>query len=474
MSESLAYDRASVRRYDHDGRLHIEMCNISKANICPYYGEEIPKRRELGLQPDRIYQLFRDPDELKKAAPTFNNIQLMQVHDPVTPDQPKQMKVVGSTGTDARFEAPYLQNSLAVWVQSAIDLIESDKKKQLSCAYHYDADMTPGVYEGVPYDGVMRNIRGNHVALVEEGRAGDDVVIGDELPIGLKGVSRMAVKTSGKALLVRGALAAYLKPKLAQDAKIDLRQVLLGTTALNYASAKPTIASRLKAATAGKLAKDATLEDMHGLLDSLDREGEDEEMDGMDEETEEEKKKREEKEAKDKAARDEEAETEEEREERMKRRKEAKDKAAKDKAAKDKSGRDETEEEMAKREQREAEDKAARDAEPKPVTKAAMDAAIAAAVQKTIENAHAVREAERAVKPWIGELAMAQDSAEAVYKLALNSLGVRIKDVHPSAYRAILEAQPKPSGAKPRMAVDAARAKTFAEANPDVVRIKIL
>ena len=39
--------------------------------------------------------------------------------------------------------------------------------------------MTPGVYEGERYDGVMTEITGNHVALVSDGRAGPDVVVAD-------------------------------------------------------------------------------------------------------------------------------------------------------------------------------------------------------------------------------------------------------------------------------------------------------
>jgi uncharacterized protein len=82
--------------------------------------------------------------------------------------------VIGSTGTDAAFETPYLRNSLVVWARDAIEDIESEIKKELSSAYRYRADMTPGTYEGMPYDGVMRDIVGNHVALVDSGRAGPD------------------------------------------------------------------------------------------------------------------------------------------------------------------------------------------------------------------------------------------------------------------------------------------------------------
>lgn len=177
----IAFDRDTVRERDLVGRMHVKTSHISKANICPYKGEEIPGWEELGLDPNRIYKLLRDPEELEKAAPTFNGIQLLRAHKPVTIDDHQPYDIVGTTGTDARFEHPYLDNSLYVWTKDGIDLIESDEQKELSCGYHYKADMTPGSYEGEHYDGVMRDIVGNHVALVEDGRAGDDVVVGDSM-----------------------------------------------------------------------------------------------------------------------------------------------------------------------------------------------------------------------------------------------------------------------------------------------------
>ena len=39
-----------------------------------------------------------------------------------------------------------------------------------------------GEFDGTPYEIVMKNIRGNHVALVREGRAGPDVVVADAKP----------------------------------------------------------------------------------------------------------------------------------------------------------------------------------------------------------------------------------------------------------------------------------------------------
>jgi 8-oxo-dGTP pyrophosphatase MutT (NUDIX family) len=180
----LAFDKDSTRKFDADGRMHVDQANISKANVCEYLGKEIPDAQKLGLDPEKKYRLYRDPEELKKAVKTFNQIPILSKHVPVDADTHPAELVVGSTGTDADFGDGYLKNSLVFWPRKAIDEIESNRKKQLSAGYRYRADPTPGVTpEGEPYDMVMRDIVGNHLAQVVEGRAGPDVVVGDAAPI---------------------------------------------------------------------------------------------------------------------------------------------------------------------------------------------------------------------------------------------------------------------------------------------------
>lgn len=219
----LAIDRATVRTVDRDGRLHVEVTPISKANVCPYFGREIPRWEELGLDPDRVYQLLRDPGELAKAAPTFNNIPLLCEHVPHSADDPLKELVIGATGSDAEFQDPYLTNSLVVWDSTYIGLINTHEQKELSSSYYYDADMTPGVHEGVPYDGRMTNIVGNHVALVKVGRAGADVAVSDSLPSELDPMKKKHI-----AVAVGAALGAYLRPSLAQDSIPQLRDLTRG------------------------------------------------------------------------------------------------------------------------------------------------------------------------------------------------------------------------------------------------------
>lgn len=180
--DGMAFDRASARDYDADGRLHVKDSNLTKANVCPYFGREIPGYEKLGLDPDRKYMLLRDPDELKKAVDTANGLPLLDKHQPTSADDHPKERTVGATGTRARWESPYIKNDLSVWPEYATQAVEDGSQRELSAGYAYTPDMTPGTYQGVPYDGVMRDIKFNHIALVVEGRAGKDVSVADAMP----------------------------------------------------------------------------------------------------------------------------------------------------------------------------------------------------------------------------------------------------------------------------------------------------
>lgn len=400
-----------MRSIDVDGRMHVQVSNISKANVCPYYGREIPGAESLGLSPDKIYMLLRDPDELARAASTFNNIPLLSKHVPVSVDEPQKDLIVGSTGTNAVFDAPYLKNSLVVWDAVAIAGIDTKEQCELSSAYRYTADMTPGVFEGVAYDGVMRNIQGNHVALVEVGRAGPDVVVGDANPF-QQPMEYDPMKASRKAIAVKAALGAYLRPLIAQDAAIgDLGALVRGVTAATFAQDQARIVKDVTAKF--------TKADPEALAQVI------------------------------KLAADAEPDEEED--------------------DKKKPAEDEDDEDEAKK-KTEAEKQAADDEEDDKKDKAAMDAAIKSAVsateKATIQRMNAIRQAEKEVQPFIGEV-VAQDSAEAVYKLALDAAKVDLTGVHASAYGAMVRMLPKPGDVKqPRVAMDAELENTFAKQFP--------
>lgn len=211
----LAFDR-SARRIDADGRLHVERSHISKATVNPYYGKEIPGFEALGLAADQVYRLLRDPVELENGAGTFARLPILSEHVPVTVDAPRPDLVVGAIGSEITFNPPYLDADLCIWDAASIAGIETDKVRELSCAYRYVPVMEPGNFEGQAYDGRMTEIQGNHLALVEVGRAGSDVVVADRNPFTFK-ESAMKMTKLGKALFA--ALCAA-SPVLAADSAL--------------------------------------------------------------------------------------------------------------------------------------------------------------------------------------------------------------------------------------------------------------
>ena len=175
----LALDKDSVREFDQDGRMHVKVSNICKACISPYKGSEIPDPDgTLNLDPDRIYNLLRPADEIEKAADTANGIQILHRHVPVDVNDHKPYDIIGTTGSEANFDYPYLKNSLHFWTRGGIDGIESKDRADLSPGYHYKADMTPGTFDGEPFDGVMRELKFNHIASVSDGRQ-PGILVGD-------------------------------------------------------------------------------------------------------------------------------------------------------------------------------------------------------------------------------------------------------------------------------------------------------
>ncbi|PHM67868.1 DUF2213 domain-containing protein [Xenorhabdus sp. KJ12.1] len=225
MTDKLAFDR-SMRSKDGNGHLIVERTILSKAAINPYRGQEIPNYQGLGLEPERVYYLLRDPQELERATKTFSKKQLLIKHIPVDSDKPQKEYTIGAIGSDISFEDGVLYGDLCVWDGYAIDLIESRKMQELSAGYGYTPDMTAGEFEGQPYDGVMRNIYGNHVALVERGRIGRDAIVADHQTVDLE--TEMKLKKGASPII-----AAQIKKALAMDADLSeesLRAVITAVT----------------------------------------------------------------------------------------------------------------------------------------------------------------------------------------------------------------------------------------------------
>lgn len=175
----LAADAASRRHTDENGFLHVSRSHISREQVTGYLGEEIPGWEALGLEQGRLYQVYRPGEELAKAAATCNGLPILWHHHHESADEPQVEHRIGSMGTDAVYEGGYLDNSLVFTVADAISAIEDGSCRELSLSYFYDPELSSGTWNGQPYEVIMRNIRGNHLALVETGRAGPTVAVAD-------------------------------------------------------------------------------------------------------------------------------------------------------------------------------------------------------------------------------------------------------------------------------------------------------
>ncbi|MBV1833069.1 DUF2213 domain-containing protein [Novacetimonas pomaceti] len=160
----------SSRFEDQDGKLFVGPSVITKVGVDDYKGREIANWQGIGLDPERTYRLFRAPDELAKAAPLLRNQPILSEHAPLTADDHKSDLTIGAVGTDGDYDDGCLKASLGFWRQPYIDRIKAGTQREISMGYRFRPDMTPGVWNGQPYDGVMRDIRPNHVALVPAGR----------------------------------------------------------------------------------------------------------------------------------------------------------------------------------------------------------------------------------------------------------------------------------------------------------------
>lgn len=182
---SIAFDaKESKRSIDENGFLRVEISPFTKEQVAPYLGKEIPDFRRMGLEPEKVYHVYRPASELSKpkTVTSIQNIPIQLEHHIENPDNPPTSTRVGTTGQKAKWQAPYLSNSLTIWEARAIDLIKSGAMKELSLGYAYTPIKRAGTFQGEDYDIVMHNIRANHLALVEEGRAGHDVCVLDAKP----------------------------------------------------------------------------------------------------------------------------------------------------------------------------------------------------------------------------------------------------------------------------------------------------
>ncbi|HCM61780.1 MAG TPA: hypothetical protein DIT05_04425 [Morganella sp. (in: Bacteria)] len=187
------------RTYDLNGWLEVKDNPISKVGVFDYLGAEIG-----APEPDKIYKVFRPPEELdnEETIQSFRLTPFIVDHEMLGKDAtPAEKKgIQGVIGENVYFDHPYLRGNIKIFSDAALSDIGGGKI-DLSPGYRsrYDFD-NPGVYEGEAYEVVQRHLRGNHLALVDEGRTGADVAVQDHLVITIdtKEFIRMKPEEEGK------------------------------------------------------------------------------------------------------------------------------------------------------------------------------------------------------------------------------------------------------------------------------------
>ena len=177
----------SARTVDENGYMHVSDCPVTKEQVAPYYGYEIPQGERFGIQPNKVYYVYRPAEELSKAATmaSLRGIPLLADHASVTPEDIRRDRIVGSTGDLVRWDGTYLRCNLNILAKGAQDRVKDKSMRELSLGYSYTPEFKSGEFNGTRYDFVMRDIKANHLALVEVGRAGSDVRVCDSMPNGL-------------------------------------------------------------------------------------------------------------------------------------------------------------------------------------------------------------------------------------------------------------------------------------------------
>lgn len=196
------YDRSSYRithrEYTDEGFLRVPG-HVARTGIQDYLAREL----ELPGDPNRIVKVYRPPEEVFNAdsLATYSGADVTLNHPKglVNADNYKvtSVGVVRSSGSKSE---DFVQCDLIIKDAAAIKAVNSGKC-ELSAGYTAVYDETPGITpEGEPYDYVQREIRINHVAIVDRARAGANARVFDNEPTGGNTMPVLITTDSGRSV----------------------------------------------------------------------------------------------------------------------------------------------------------------------------------------------------------------------------------------------------------------------------------
>jgi hypothetical protein len=145
---------------------------ITRVGVFDYRLTDGSIRRELRL-PEEVFS--------NDALSSFEDMALTNNHPPVPLNSKNTAKYHVGHVRDVRQDGEtFVGAKVMIMNHDAIEAA-SGGKRELSCGYRCDLEMKSGVTDGIPgvddglhYDAIQRNIRGNHLAIVDKGRAGNE------------------------------------------------------------------------------------------------------------------------------------------------------------------------------------------------------------------------------------------------------------------------------------------------------------
>lgn len=148
---------------DDNGFLSARAC-LTRTGVFYYVNADGSVRAELRIE-DEVFN--------PEALASMRMLPVTNEHPPemLNPQNTKEF-AVGFGAESIEREGQMISTLLKITDAATISDIENGDKQEISMGYMAELDFTPGVYEGVRYDAVQRNIRYNHIAVVPKGRAG--------------------------------------------------------------------------------------------------------------------------------------------------------------------------------------------------------------------------------------------------------------------------------------------------------------
>lgn len=183
---------------------------------------------------------YQNPDgsvrrELRHPDDVWEEESLASMHlIPVTNGHPQEKLVnsenyknlaIGFTGEKITQDGDFVRANLVITDKEGVEYVTRNNRKNLSLGYTVDLEDESGEYNGEQYDARQRNIRYNHLAIVNKARAGDEARIAldeaDAFEISQEEGEQMTkrkIKLDNEEIMVEPATAEYVD-RLMDDLK---------------------------------------------------------------------------------------------------------------------------------------------------------------------------------------------------------------------------------------------------------------